>query len=102
VKAFTIVSRSEYAHQLRIGLLEALNTGKPDVCCDKCGEVFELEDLEVDHPDGRTWYGRNLNFLDRVRRQWRECDAGIALRKLCRKCNASDDTLRFRGRARYA
>lgn len=91
------IARSEIALQLRVSLLEAL---APDHRCAICGAVRELEHLEIDHVDGRTWYGRDLHFLDRVRRQWREFDQGIPLRALCRHCNASDGA-RFRGRARY-
>jgi len=91
--------RSEHAFQLRISLLEVL---APDARCRKCGRYHPLEALEVDHQQGRDWYGRALNFLDRIRRQWREYDAGVALRALCRRCNASDGARRFRGRARYA
>lgn len=94
-----MTSRSEYAHQLRISLLEAI---APDARCAICGRRHELEDLEVDHADGRTWYGRALNFLDRIRRQWREYDRGVPLRAACRRCNASSGTVRFRGRPRYA
>ncbi len=99
MQSVSIVSRSEYANQLRISLIEAIS---PEGDCSVCGRKLELEDLEVDHADGRTWYGRDLNFLDRIRRQWREFDDGVALRALCRSCNASDGTLRFRGRPRYS
>jgi hypothetical protein len=92
------VTRSEYALQLRISLLETI---APDSRCAMCGRYHRLEDLEVDHAHGRTWYGRALNFLDRIRRQWREFDDGVALRAACRRCNASEGTLRFRGRRRY-
>ena len=91
------MNRSEYALQLRVSLVEAL---APDGRCARCDQRFELEDLEVDHADGRTWYGRALNFLDRIRRQWRERDEGIQLRALCKSCNASDGSRRFRGRHR--
>lgn len=93
-----MTSRAEYGLQLRVSLLEAL---APDSRCAGCGARSDLEDLEVDHVDGRTWYGRALNFLDRIRRQWREFDRGVRLRALCRRCNASEGTRRFRGRARY-
>lgn len=95
----TCAARSEYAHQLRVSLLEVL---APDGRCACCGRAFELEDLEVDHVDGRTWYGRSLNFLDRIRRQWRELDAGVRLRGLCKSCNSRDGAVRLRGRPRYA
>jgi hypothetical protein len=93
-----IADRSEHGLQLRVSLLEVL---APDGRCAECGAAHEIEQLEVDHADGRTWYGRGLNFLDRIRRQWRELDAGVRLRALCRSCNASQGTRRFRGRARY-
>lgn len=92
------MTRSELALQLRIQLLEVI---APDERCAECGQPFPVELLEVDHPDGRTWCGRRLNFLDRIRKQWHEYWAGVELRALCRKCNASDGR-RFRGQRRYA
>lgn len=90
--------RAEYGLQLRVGLIEALS---PEARCGRCGVQSEHESLEIDHQDGRDWYGRDLNFLDRIRRQWREFDRGVPLRALCRSCNASEGTIRFRGKARY-
>lgn len=92
------MNRAEYGLQLRVGLLEVL---APDSKCSRCDRELELEQLEIDHRDGRDWYGRDLNFLDRIRRQWREFDRGVPLRALCRSCNASEGTIRFRGKARY-
>ena len=94
------MNRSEYGFQLRVSLVEAL---APDGRCAGagCGKRFPLEELEVDHARGRTWYGRALNFLDRIRRQWREFDEGIELRALCKSCNSSDGSRRFRGRPRW-
>jgi DNA-directed RNA polymerase subunit RPC12/RpoP len=93
------MNRSEYGHQLRVSLVEAL---APDGRCARCGAQFPIEELEVDHADGRAWYGRALNFLDRIRRQWREFDRGVRLRAACRHCNASEGSRRFRGQPRYA
>lgn len=92
------MNRAEYGFQLRVSLVEAL---APDGRCASCGKRFQIEELEVDHERGRTWYGRALNFLDRIRRQWREFDAGVALRALCKSCNSSDGARRFRGRPRW-
>lgn len=72
-----MTDRAEYGLQLRVSLLEVL---APDCRCGGCGAEHQLEELEVDHPDGRTWCGRALDFLDRIRRQWRELDRGIRLR----------------------
>lgn len=94
------MNRPEYALQLRVSLLEVLTAGEP--ACQHCGAAAELEALEIDHVDGRTWRWDGINFLDRIRRLWREYYAGVALRALCRRCNASEGTRRFRGRARYA
>jgi len=94
-----IADRSELQLQLRIALVELL---APDQRCAACRRAFELEELEVDHVDGRTWYGRAWNALGRIRRQWREYDAGVRMRALCKPCNSSDGTRRFRGRPRYA
>lgn len=95
-----IANRSEQALQLRVSLLEVLFPLGP--YCQGCGASTDLEDLEVDHPGGVTWRPRALNFLDRMRRYWRELDRGVPLRALCRSCNASDGAVRLRGRARYA
>lgn len=94
-----MTSRSEWALQLRITLLEILS---PDGRCAVCGRFHAIENLEVDHTDGRTWYGRRLNFLDRIRRQWREFERGVNLRAACRSCNAADGNRRFHRRPRYA
>lgn len=93
-----IIHRGEHALQLRVSLVELLS---PFGRCDECGIRFALEEIEVDHADGRTRYGRSLNFLDRIRRHWRELDAGVALRALCRRCNAIDGNRRFHGRPRW-
>lgn len=92
------MTRSELALQLRISLLEAI---APEAQCARCRRPTPHEDLEVDHVDGRTWCGRRLNFLDRIRRQWVEYVDGVKLRALCRACNASDGQ-RLRGQRRYA
>ncbi len=92
------MTRSDLAFQLRISLLEVL---APDGRCAHCQRFAALEELEIDHPDGRTWCGRSLNFLDRIRRQWREWSNGLKLQAACRGCNAADG-VRFRGQRRYA
>lgn len=91
------MTRSELALQLRISLLEAI---APDRRCAHCGRFLAIEDAEIDHAHGRTWCGRRLNFLDRIRRQWREWIDGVELRAACRGCNASDGQ-RFRGKRLY-
>jgi hypothetical protein len=91
-------TRAEHGLQLRIQLLALL---APASCCAACRSATELEDLEVDHLDGRTWSWHSLNALDRIRREWRELAAGVRLRALCRRCNGSDG-VRFRGKPRYA
>ncbi len=108
--------RSEWALQLRVSLVEAIAEREGLGCvtmwckrngrefmryCSCCGSWFSVEDLEIDHPNGRTWYGRALNFLDRIRRQWREFDRGVLLSVLCKSCNSRDGALRWRGRPRW-
>jgi 5-methylcytosine-specific restriction endonuclease McrA len=92
------VNRSELAIALRIALLSVI---APDRRCAHCGRFLALEDAEIDHVRGRTWCGRRLNFLDRIRKQWREYLDGVELQAACRGCNASDGS-RLRGRRRYA
>lgn len=101
------MDRSEWALQLRVGLVEVITA---PVCyyqppgeanCALCFDVYALEDLEIDHPDGREWYGRDLNFLDRIRKEWKEYDRGVKLRALCKSCNSRDGSTRWRGRARW-
>lgn len=83
--------------QLRVQLLSLI---APTRRCAHCGRFAALEELEIDHATGRTWCGRRLNFLDRIRRQWREFLNGERLRAMHRGCNARDGQ-RFRGRRRY-
>jgi len=92
------MTRSELAFQLRIQLLSLL---APREACAECEEPVPLEGLEIDHEDGRTWDGRRLNFLDRIRREWREYWRGVRLRALCKSCNSADGNRRWHGRARY-
>lgn len=91
------MTRSNLALQLRMQLLALL---APDRRCAHCKRFIALEHAEIDHPRGRTWCGRRLNFLDRIRRQWREAMDGVALQAACRSCNARDGA-RLRGRRRY-
>lgn len=92
------MTRSELALQLRIQLLSLL---APDERCAECRHPVPVEALEVDHPRGRTWCGRRLNFLDRIRRQWHEYWSGVELRAVCRRCNAIAGN-ELRGNRRYA
>lgn len=92
------MTRSELALQLRIQLLEVI---APNRRCAHCQRFLRLEDADIDHAEGRTWACRRLNFLDRIRRQWREFRAGVELRAACKPCNSSDGQ-RLRGRRRYA
>lgn len=48
------MNRSEYGFQLRVSLVEALS---PEGRCASCRARFELEELEVDHAEGRARYG---------------------------------------------
>lgn len=92
------MTRSELALQLRIQLLSLL---APRERCALCRRPVPLEELEIDHRDGRTWDGRRLNFLSRIRKQWREYWAGVRLRAACKSCNSADGNRRWHGRARY-
>jgi hypothetical protein len=93
------MTRSELALAYRIPLLIALGF---DGRCAECKRFLALEDAHIDHRDGRTWYCRSLNFLDRIRRQWREFERGVALRPVCVGCNSRDGATRLQGRPRYS
>lgn len=90
-------ARAEYAHQLRISLIEVL---APTRCCGICRRRFALEDLEIDHPDGCTYRKRTLAAWSRAAKYWAEFDAGVPLRALCKSCNSRDGQ-KLRGRPRY-
>lgn len=55
--------------------------------CAKCSSSF---DVEVDHPDGRTWEARRLDYESRLRRYIQEFREGVRLRWLCSRCNGHD------------
>jgi hypothetical protein len=66
--------------------------------CAKCNCYRSLDLLEVDHVDGCAWDKRKVNAWTRAARYWRELKNGVRLRALCRGCNASDGSIRFRRR----
>lgn len=59
----------------------------PNGKCDICGAKGSLE---IDHVKGRDWTLSDVSKEQRVAKYWKEYDNGIALRGLCRSCNASD------------
>jgi hypothetical protein len=74
----------------------------PDLRCAECGDAFAVGDLHVDHVDGRTWSARSLSPQMRAARMWREHEAGVPLRALCRSCSAADGSRRrWRDLPRY-
>lgn len=91
--------RHDLADRLRVSLLCVL---APEWKCAKCGVVHGVEDLEVDHVNGRAWSGRAVSRLQRAKRYWSEFLAGIALRALCRSCNAVDGAHRRWNQAKKA
>lgn len=80
-------ARQDLADRLRVSLLCVL---APEWRCAKCGKVHAVDELEVDHIDGRNWSGRAISRLQRAKRYWSEFLAGVRLRALCRSCNAVD------------
>lgn len=75
------------AKRLREALIIEL---APDLRCAKCGEQFEVCQLQVDHVDGKAWRASKLSLTSRVARYWREYRAGIPMRALCSLCNCRD------------
>jgi hypothetical protein len=84
----TSAEKGARAFARKLALLKVLS---PDRRCQMpaCGRRCRAWDgLEVDHVDGRDWSPRKLNRWSRVARYWREYEAGVRLRALCRSCNA--------------
>lgn len=71
----------------------ALRDGLRAVLGNECDECGETEDLHFDHPNGKTWQPRTMNRLQRIRRYWRDYEAGN-LRLLCHDCNSEDGGVR--------
>ena len=86
--------RLDAAKRRRNDLVRVLS---PECKCDSCGEVFEPDELEIDHIDGRDWHPRKLSPQMRAARYWREHKAGVRLRVLCKSCNSSDGATRRYG-----
>ena len=84
---------AKYAHKRRVDLLHAL---APDGKCAKCGDLFDHDQLEVNHVHGITWDHNSVNQHRRYARYWREHKAGIEMNALCQPCNGSDGK-KFRG-----
>lgn len=79
--------RSHYARKRRLDLVRLL---APDGRCARCGDGFDLEQLAVDHVDGRLWRVEECSPSIRVARYWREFRAGVTMRALCLACNGQD------------
>ena len=92
-------SSNALASELRVALLRVL---APESKCAECGAIVDLEALEIDHRDGRSWSARLLSRLDRARRYWTEFLDGVRLRALCRSCNAIDGNRRKQSRKENA
>jgi hypothetical protein len=84
-------TRGQYAKERRVALLKRLappSAQSPEAgLCDSCGERHAYEHLDVDHLDGRSWELRKLSRWGRVARFWREFEAGVRMRALCKSCN---------------
>ena len=52
--------------------------------CACCGVI---EDLQIDHKNGKEWRSNRLSWRARVLRMEREYAAGVQLQVLCRSCN---------------
>lgn len=89
--------RSFYAGRRRRDLIDAL---APDGRCAECNEQVGSSALEVDHVDGREWMIEDVSPSVRVATYWREFEAGVPMRALCKPCNGSDGGRRRYGRKR--
>lgn len=88
-----MASADDSPHERRVALLaqlvrEAGGDPRRPRCAHCRRRVRQLARLEVDHVDGRDWQPRDFSQGERVDRYWREYRAGVALRALCRRCNA--------------
>lgn len=81
-----------YAVRSRHRLVRVL---APDLRCARCGKRCKVEDLDIDHVDGRTWRVEELSSSARVARYWAEHRAGVRLRALCEGCSARDGGVRY-------
>ena len=58
----------------------------------KCRECGTTENLELDHPNGKTWEAAKLSPQMRIKRYEEDYENG-QLDLLCRSCNARDGAL---------
>jgi len=79
----------------RIHLLRVLG-GKCDDCGLEMKEGDDTRDFQVDHKDGRDWDLRQFSYRSRVKKYWREFDAGVRLGVLCGECSGWDGHMRGR------
>ncbi|HEY3806043.1 MAG TPA: hypothetical protein VGL61_25720 [Kofleriaceae bacterium] len=87
-----IPHRRNISAELRIALLGIL---APDGKCDECSKYVGIRRLEIDHVHGRDWSARALSKLQRAKRYWSEYLTGVAIRALCRHCNAAGGGRRY-------
>lgn len=84
---------TRYACRRRELLVRQLS---PELRCAQCGEVHTIDNLDIDHMDGRLWRIDTVSASQRVARYWREFKAGVRMRVLCHPCSGRDG-----GRRRY-
>lgn len=53
-----------------------------------CALCRSFKNLEIDHCDGRNYVLKNISSVKRIKKYLEEYESGVALRVLCRKCNA--------------
>jgi hypothetical protein len=89
--------RWQYGAERRVALLRVLAGVLPSAnraSCAECGAEYRVEDLVVDHVDGRVWDLKALGSWNRAARYWREFRAGVRLRALCISCSCRDGARR--------
>lgn len=76
-----------YAVKRRHDLVRLLS---PELRCALCGEVHRIDELDIDHVNGRLWLVEKLSSSARAARYWKEYREGVKLRVVCHTCGGRD------------
>lgn len=78
-------SKRRYADKFKVLRQELIQSISNGAGCNICGS---FKNLEIDHCDGRSYVLNKLSSVQRVKKYIEEYQKGVALRVLCRRCNA--------------